>query len=273
MSLSKTVQLTRATFGDDGAEGKKNIVSVSFGYSDNLTPNTDVIADADTPLPITLKAPQTLASDDEVTVTGRNSEGKPITEVIDGEGVLAFKNIDSIDFSSGTEVSGGELLGIPFRNLTTTDIRVLETIGGVETLTVPESVTTNSANVEENTVEPSTPIDGETKYRIYSIFHNWHLNPVNDDPDYGVPADVLPTGVELTPATATIDEEDTVQLTASVIPANATNQNVTFESSDDAVATVDENGLVTGVSEGTATITVTTEVGAFTDDSVITVTS
>ena len=39
------------------------------------------------------------------------------------------------------------------------------------------------------------------------------------------------------------------------------NKNVTWSSSDEAVATVSETGLVTAVAEGTATIMVTTEDG------------
>ncbi|MDR4022886.1 MAG: Ig-like domain-containing protein [Eubacteriales bacterium] len=58
-----------------------------------------------------------------------------------------------------------------------------------------------------------------------------------------------------------IKENEKTQLKATVTPSSATNKNVTWESSNTAVATVDSNGLVTGVKEGTATITVTTEDG------------
>lgn len=49
----------------------------------------------------------------------------------------------------------------------------------------------------------------------------------------------------------------------SVLPSNATNTNVTFKSLNEKVATVDENGVVTGVSEGNADIVITTEEGGF----------
>lgn len=61
------------------------------------------------------------------------------------------------------------------------------------------------------------------------------------------------------------------QLSATVEPANATNQNVAWKSSDDAVATVDQNGIVTPHAKGTATITVTTEDGANTATCKVTV--
>lgn len=65
--------------------------------------------------------------------------------------------------------------------------------------------------------------------------------------------------------------DDTLQLTAVITPANADNRKVTWESSDSAIADVDENGLVTPVANGVAVITVTTEDGGFTDRCKITV--
>lgn len=50
---------------------------------------------------------------------------------------------------------------------------------------------------------------------------------------------------------------DSEKLIATVKPDNATDKTVVWTSSDDTIATVDENGLVTGVSEGKAVITAT----------------
>ena len=61
------------------------------------------------------------------------------------------------------------------------------------------------------------------------------------------------------------------QLTATVLPLNATNKSVEWSSSDESVATVDNSGLVTAVGDGTATITVTTNDGGFTDTCFVTV--
>ncbi len=54
---------------------------------------------------------------------------------------------------------------------------------------------------------------------------------------------------------------DTFQLTAEVLPSNVTDPSVVWSSSNPDVATVDENGLVTAVAEGFATITVTSADG------------
>jgi len=57
---------------------------------------------------------------------------------------------------------------------------------------------------------------------------------------------------------------NTEQLKATIAPVDATNQNVTWLSSDETKATVSTSGLVTAVAAGSATITVTTEDGGFT---------
>ena len=63
----------------------------------------------------------------------------------------------------------------------------------------------------------------------------------------------------------------TAQLEANIIPATATNQNFTFESDDTSIATVNQSGLVSGISSGQVTVTVTTEEGGFTDAIVVNV--
>ena len=83
---------------------------------------------------------------------------------------------------------------------------------------------------------------------------------------------VMPAKVTLNPTQATLTSKGaTTQLTATIEPSNATNKNVTWASSDTSVATVDANGLVTAVANGTATITVTTEEGGLTATATITV--
>ena len=62
------------------------------------------------------------------------------------------------------------------------------------------------------------------------------------------------------------------QLTATVIPTDATNKNVIWTSSDTAIATVDNNGKVTAVAGGTAVITVKTEQNGYTATCVVKVT-
>ena len=64
------------------------------------------------------------------------------------------------------------------------------------------------------------------------------------------------TSVTLNESSLSLAEGGSATLTATVLPASA-DQTVTWSSSNEAVASVDENGVVTAVSEGTATITAT----------------
>lgn len=93
-----------------------------------------------------------------------------------------------------------------------------------------------------------------------------------NDVSLGGDAGTAVTGVTLTPTSAELNIGKTVQLHALVIPTTAENKNVAFSSDKPEVATVSENGLVTGVAEGIATITVTTADGGKTASAVITVT-
>ena len=79
--------------------------------------------------------------------------------------------------------------------------------------------------------------------------------------------------VALSPSTLNLKEDETGTLTATVEPSNATNKNVTWESSNTSVATVDATGEVTAIGAGTATITVTTEDGNKTATCAVTVTA
>ena len=86
-----------------------------------------------------------------------------------------------------------------------------------------------------------------------------------------VNAKVYPvTGVSLDKTTATLTEGETLTLTATVNPSNATNKNVSWKSSNTSVATV-SGGKVTALKAGSATITVTTEDGSKTATCSVTV--
>ena len=71
------------------------------------------------------------------------------------------------------------------------------------------------------------------------------------------------TGVEVNPWAVTLSVRGTSKLSYTIRPADATNQNVKWESESPSVATVDSKGNVQGVAAGTAKICVTTEDGGF----------
>ena len=78
------------------------------------------------------------------------------------------------------------------------------------------------------------------------------------------------SAVAVNPTTAAVKPGATVTLSATVTPEDATDKTITWSSSDEKVATVD-GGKVTGVAEGTATITATTKSGDKTATCTVTV--
>ena len=110
--------------------------------------------------------------------------------------------------------------------------------------------------------------DNDNNYEYFNCFNF----VVGDNTKPGGAGEVAVTGVTLSHSELTVDRNATAQLTAAVEPANAANQKVTWRSGAPAVATVDRKGLVTGVAEGTALITVTTDDGAYMAKCTVTVT-
>ena len=111
--------------------------------------------------------------------------------------------------------------------------------------------------------------DNDNNYDYFNCFNF----VVGDNTKPGGGTDkVAVTGVTLSHSELTVERKGTAQLTAAVEPANAANQKVTWRSGAPAVAQVNRSGLVTGVAEGTALITVTTDDGAFMAKCTVTVT-
>lgn len=81
------------------------------------------------------------------------------------------------------------------------------------------------------------------------------------------------TGISLNKSTTSIVKEATETLTATLTPSNTTYDTVAWTSSDTSVATVDQDGEVTGVAAGTAVIKATTERGGFYATCTVTVTA
>ena len=127
--------------------------------------------------------------------------------------------------------------------------------------TYPGHIVKASKNFEGN--EPDTiydpakltPEGNETAYKYVQV-----------SPTSGTVITGIKLNKELSMKVGTTDT-----LTPVFTPANATEQTVTWTSSDKTVATVDQNGKVTAVGVGAATITVLTKDGGYTDTCTVTV--
>ena len=124
---------------------------------------------------------------------------------------------------------------------------------------------------DDQAIAGSTPLDPENPLHKSGI--KCIAAKANDDGSMPTEISYIVEGVEaygvcgkamlevITP-TITLNEEaieikvgDTKELEATVQPESLTNKAVTWSSSDETIATVDENGVVTGVAAGEATIT------------------
>ncbi len=122
--------------------------------------------------------------------------------------------------------------------------------------TLPDGLTLNSAG----TITGTPSAVGSSTFTVTAT----NNGSGSDSKEFTLtinPAPILVTGVKLNTETLELFTGNTATLTATVEPDNATNQNVTWSSSDPSVATV-ANGVVTAVGAGTATITATAADGS-----------
>lgn len=126
--------------------------------------------------------------------------------------------------------------------------------------------------VAENIEEKEYTIEGLTPNTEYSF----SVSEVKGDKESEKATVTIKTKpievdtVTVAPKNNNLETGATRQLNVTIEPSNATNQEVSYVSSDNGAATVNASGLVTAVAEGTATITVT--VGGKMDTATINVT-
>ena len=203
-----------------------------------------------------------------------------------GEGeTLTISDGASLDTNGNTITveSGGKLEGTPIGNGT---VKIAPTITTTESLPDGEVGTVYSQtltatgdptitwNVTSGTLPAGLTLDTNTGTisgtPTTANTYNFTVTATNDSgsdsKDFTLkidkPAFIPVTGLELNKSTLTLQEKGSYALTTTAKPDNATNKNVTWESSDTSIATVDANGTVTAISAGTATITVTAQDGS-----------
>lgn len=104
----------------------------------------------------------------------------------------------------------------------------------------------------------------------YDYFNCFYF-VTGDNTKPGGDTKIAVTGVTLDQDALTVNRGETAALTATVLPKDATNQKLSWQTGDSTIATVNK-GTVTGVGEGETTVTVTTQDGGFTAQCSVTVT-
>ena len=167
--------------------------------------------------------------------------------IVRANGGIANNSSTSIQYGTGNKENGG-IVWNGTGGTVYGDVELQEDleIGEGESLTIPDGASLNTNG--------KLTVNGGT---------------LNGKPNGNVIYKV--TGVNLDQTAISLAVGGTAALNATITPANATNQNLTWSSDKPEVATVDANGKVTAVGTGNATITVTTQDGGKTDTCTVTV--
>lgn len=133
--------------------------------------------------------------------------------------------------------------------------RVRKTVNGTGTTSFSIDIVDNPpAGNNYRWVIFMAPIGKRWKDRIGNVVRRNNINVIGN---------IAVTGITISPVTVSLAINEFATLNATIQPNNATNQNITWSSSDTSIATVDSSGSVFGVAEGSVTITATTDDGNF----------
>lgn len=95
-----------------------------------------------------------------------------------------------------------------------------------------------------------------SSYYVPLFFSGGEGKPTTIIAEYTIAEETHTTAIAVSPKDSSVYVGETVQLNAEVTPIESTDP-ITWESSDESIATVDKDGKVTAISKGSATITVT----------------
>ena len=187
-------------------------------------------------------------------------------------GSLAFFTTQEIDISEFRDVSISlEVSDLDQNNKENSDyIRAYYILDGAPQVRFGNAI--NDITARQFTVGN---LNGNTLQLVVEIKVSWFNESFTVDNiliDGTFDGPVSATGVEVTPDTVNLFEGGApATLSATVLPVEATNREVSWSSDNPSVAMVSPAGVVTPLSLGTAIITATTIDGGFTDSSTITV--
>ncbi|MDR2178958.1 MAG: Ig-like domain-containing protein [Synergistaceae bacterium] len=190
-----------------------------------------------------------------VTAVGKG-ETKIRASALDGSGVSADVTVEAKTYATGISLSHSSLELPP--GGTATLVATVAPAGASQEVTW--SITGSTIQVTENGVVSvnASAAGGETAKVTATALGSKTVGSVTAKADITVkastPPPVLVTAIAIAPSSLPLLKGETGQLTAQVTPENAANKTVEWSSDTPAVATVDENGLVTAESAGTATV-------------------
>ena len=215
--------------------GKSGTVYGNVTLQDNLTINEDETLTVGKDASLTVPDGKTLTNDGTVTT----EEGGTLT----GNITNAPPKITTEGLSEGT-------VNTAYNQTLAADNN--PTSWSVTNGALPDGLTLNS----DGTITGTPSAVGSSTFTVTAT----NKDSGSDSKEFTLtinPAPVLVNSVTLNKSELALYTGGSATLTATVQPEDATNKAVTWTSSDSAVATVDQNGVVTALARGTAVITAT----------------
>lgn len=183
-------------------------------------------------------------------ITAKTWWGEPTTITVDGQEIAILYSFTRNEDKTITYTA---IFGADKTFVKEINVESLST--DFKGLTYDANTLTASWNKTDSQHNKGEVITGFWWFAAHRIEFTYIVGSSNERPNTAV------TSVTLDKTSCDLLVDETVQLLATVNPGIAANKNVTWTSSNTAVATVDANGLVTAKSAGTAIITVTTADG------------
>ena len=215
-------------------------------------------------------------SSDKTEIATVDGAGR-VTAVKAGEAVVTVTTEDGGKTATCKVTVKAKVIGVTEVTLDRTELTLTE--GETETLTAtvrPDNADNRKVTWSSDKTEIAT-VDGAG--RVTAVKAGEAVVTVTTE-DGGktatckvtVKAKAVPvTGVEVNPWAVTLSVRGTSKLSYTIRPADATNQNVKWESDNPSVATVDSDGNVRAVSAGVAKVSAVTEGGGFRSGCTVTV--
>lgn len=233
------------------------ITAVGAGEADVTASAKDVNISSTTHVkvvitPTGVEAPETL----ELVTNGENSKNldAKMTPEDATEVKLAY---ESSDESVATVDENGLVTAVADGECTITTYVVADAPATAETATQEAAAVVTDEETPTEGENSEVTADSETVTVPDNLDSAFDVVPEGLSATTKVTVTTKVEGITLDKTEGILNVGNTVTITATVAPEEATNPAVTWSSSDESVATVDETGKITAVATGNATITAT----------------
>ena len=203
------------------------------------------------------------SSDESVAVVDENGV---VTAVAAGEATITATTTDGSNLSASCKVVVKPTLATSI-TLNHTEYEMVEKAEFQLTATILPELTTNKGVVWSSSNAWVASVDENGLVRAYSLGEAVITATTADGSNLSASCKVtvvssLAQSITLDKTEVSLEATETAALVATVLPKLASNKSVEWSSSNEAIAVVDENGVVTAISIGEAVITATTADGS-----------